>query len=230
MDNQNYLMLNGVKIELTHEQLEQLKSGIKQPVDFSDYNETDWFYYKLDDNNEWISKNAFGDSTSFCFNYEYHRKNNLGGLCAKEDIIEFRRPTTEELEILYKHHPEYKSKIKWEDFGEVNGYYITGNGAIVRYELTSHIGKKNVFPTKEEAEACLALSQLLQWRDKYNEGWRPDWKSRLESKYVIRFYENELTSSGNYHNSYILSFKTKEIGDKFLEDFRDLIEIAKPLL
>lgn len=230
MDNQNYLMLNGVKIQLTPEQLEQLKSGIKPQVDFSDYNETDWFYYKFGDNDEWLSKNAFGRADSFCLQDKHHGTDNPNGLCKKENVIEFRRPTKEEMETLYKHYPQYKPKIKWEDFGKVKGYYVSGNCIIVDHNSPSQKFNTNVFPTREEAEACLALSQLLQWRNKYNEGWKPDWENGSEPKYVIYFQANLIYLNTNTHTSSILSFKTKEIRDKFLEDFRDLIKIVRPLL
>lgn len=88
---------------------------------------------------------------------------------------------------------------------------------------------KNRFPTKEEAEACLALAQLCQLRDIYNEGWKPDWTDNNE-KFCI-FFNNEKVYSGlSYYTRHILSFKTQELRDKFLENFRDLIETAKPLL
>ena len=89
---------------------------------------------------------------------------------------------------------------------------------------------KNIFPTIEEAEACLALAQLCQLRDRYNDGWKPDWDSMSETKYVLEISRNIVVKNfyGNRHK--ILAFKTEELRDKFLENFRDLIETAKPLL
>ncbi len=123
------------------------------------------------------------------------------------------------------------SKPKWEDFGEVKGFYVNTSGEIVNYTNTKPSNlNKNTFPSKEEAEACLALSQLLQWRDKYNEGWKPDWADNTV-KHVINVINNEVTIRTEMNNySSILCFKTCNIRDKFLEDFADLLEVAKPLL
>src|SRR5690554_3004764 len=76
-------------------------------------------------------------------------------------------------EIVFK---PVKSKPKWRDLGHVDGWYICSDSKVVRIGyVISEDFNKNTWPSKEEAEAALALSQLCQWRDKYNEGWKPDW-------------------------------------------------------
>jgi hypothetical protein len=122
-----------------------------------------------------------------------------------------------------------KKSPQWEDFGEIKGCYITEDSYIAKYTGESNRNNENVFPTEEETKACLALSQLCQWRDKYNRGWKPDWES-LEDKYCLYIHKNNINPSMYFHAQQVLSFRTEEIRDKFLEDFRDLIEIAKPLL
>lgn len=133
------------------------------------------------------------------------------------------------LEIQYRVKIE---KPKWEDFGKVSGYCASPiSGLILKKEEELPTNRnKLAFPTKEEAEACLALSQLCQWRDKYNEGWKPDWSFHNERKYTIYIENNEITTGLDFSCKSVLSFKTKEIRDEFLADFKDLIEIAKPLL
>ena len=86
-----------------------------------------------------------------------------------------------------------------------------------------------MFPTKEEAEACLALAQLCQLRDRYNDGWKPNWIDGTE-KHSIYFYSDEIYSSYIYQTQKILTFKTRKLRDQVLENFRGLIETAKPLL
>lgn len=123
-------------------------------------------------------------------------------------------------------------KPEWKDLGHVGGWYIRSDSAVVVSSdyVTSGDHNRNTWPSKEEAEAALALSQLCQWRDKYNEGWKPDWSNSRQYKYVI-VYEKECFMVGvRRFTSCPLSFKSTEIRDKFLEDFRDLIEVAKPLL
>ena len=224
----NYISINGKQTELTNEQLLQL--GIQPEIDFSDYNETDWFYYEtVFDNKKWLSKDAFGKSISF--QIESSRLyNNESNLCDKEKITFFRKATEEEINLAYSKYPELKPKNKWEDFGNVSGYYITTHSDLnAGFKLDSDENNKNIFPTKEEAEACLALSQLLQWRDKYNEGWKPDWEDE-NFKNCIVFKKKKIIKDCFLSTSQVLSFKDQLIRDKFLEDFRDLILVAKPLL
>ena len=71
------------------------------------------------------------------------------------------------------------------------------------------------------------LSQLIQV---YNDGWTPDWSDVTQYKFVIYYYKDEIETSYNCSESKFLSFKTDELRSKFLENFRDLIEQAKPLL
>ena len=120
---------------------------------------------------------------------------------------------------------------KWEDLYKVGGWFVDFHSDVVT-SGSMHTGDsvKNRFPTKEEAEACLALSQLCQLRDRYNDGWKPDWKNSTETKYIIEINRDYITKTFYNHTKRILAFKTKNIRDKFLENFRDLIEIAKPLL
>ena len=120
----------------------------------------------------------------------------------------------------------------WEELEFIDGFFVSSLSDIAKIgnNTTNDKNNKNVFPTKEEAEACLALAQLCQLRDRYNDGWKPDWNITSETKYVIEVSKNTMVKNfyGNRHK--ILSFKTEELRDKFLENFRDLIETAKPLL
>ena len=76
-----------------------------------------------------------------------------------------------------------------------------------------------------------ALGKLEILRDHYNDGWIPDWKNEYQPKYGISIL-NEYAIIDKYNLfSVVLSFKTPELRDEFLSNFRDnLIEEAKPLL
>jgi len=89
---------------------------------------------------------------------------------------------------------------------------------------------RNLLPNEEYAKAMLALCQLIQLRDCYNDGWVPDWSNDINPKYCIIIFHNHILKSILSETSTILAFKTEELRDKFLNNFRDLIEIAKPLL
>lgn len=109
--------------------------------------------------------------------------------------------------------------------------------------------QKAPVPTYEEAEEWIrkeyakgnnhlmmkdvleALRKLVILRDYYNEGWQPDWKSSKGFwKHSIVCYEGKIHKDLSYKISMIFTFKTEEIRDKFLEEQRELLEIAKPLL
>jgi hypothetical protein len=136
----------------------------------------------------------------------------------------------------------------WEEFCEItpkSGEYFIGVGSkIIPFSRWNGAKRyqedKNVLPNKETAEAMLALCQLIQLRDCYNDGWKPDWSKTNPtkvwwnisgiSKYTIYFNENQITRGSETSRQQILAFKTEELRDQFLENFRDLIETAKPLL
>ena len=85
------------------------------------------------------------------------------------------------------------------------------------------------YPTLELADAAEAVRKLLFLRDYYNEGWRPDYKGS-ESKFSIIPYEDNIVDNTTINVGRVLTFKTKEIRDRFLKEQRELLEIAKPLL
>nr|DAS14849.1 MAG TPA: hypothetical protein [Caudoviricetes sp.] len=120
----------------------------------------------------------------------------------------------------------------WEEVGVIKGWYTYAGGSIDYFSEgnSTNYADRNIFPTKEEAEACLVLAQLCQLRDRYNDGWKPDWKNSTETKHIIEINRNYIVKNFYNHTKRILAFKTKNIRDKFLENFKDLIEIAKPLL
>lgn len=99
------------------------------------------------------------------------------------------------------------------------------------YEPKSEYDKEEFggYPSQELANAAEALRRLLFLRDYYNEGWQPDWKDN-NIKYVIECYENELRVSTVFGTSRVMYFKSKDVTEKFLEEQKELLEIAKPLL
>lgn len=119
----------------------------------------------------------------------------------------------------------------WKEFGKVKGWFVDNMCEIDYYSEgdSTDYRDKNLFPTEEEAEACLALSQLCQLRDRYNDGWKPCWNTNT-MKHCIYVSKGEIRGGHQFENSRILTFEKREIRNKFLENFKDLIEIAKPLL
>ena len=129
---------------------------------------------------------------------------------------------------------ENELPTKWEDLKKLDGFYVEIDSEIdsISDGDISAINR-NVFPTKAEAEACLALSQLCQLRDAYNGEPLADWCNWTNSnqqKYCIVIYQGEIYKDVYVNISKILSFKTVKLRDKFFENFEDLILTAKPLL
>ena len=82
-------------------------------------------------------------------------------------------------------------------------------------------------------EALEALRKLIVLRDYYNEGWQPDWSKKNKMHFCIRVRNNKITIDNNSDiNEFntVLVFRDYTIRDKFLEEQRELLKIAKPLL
>ena len=132
----------------------------------------------------------------------------------------------------------------WEEFCEnyprkKDECYIDMSCQIVRlvYEIDRDKDlDKNLLPSKQAAEAHLALMQLHQLRDCYRQGWTPDWSDCNKNKYCILY--NGLYCNTNYnhsiavhtHTNEFLTFQSREIAQEFLNNFKDLIEQAGDLI
>lgn len=88
---------------------------------------------------------------------------------------------------------------------------------------------KNILPNSPTAHAVLALCQLIQLRNAYNSDWVPDWGIGAENKYCIDFAYGDICDCTNCVSPLLLYFKTAELRDEFLSNFRPLIEKLKPL-
>ena len=113
---------------------------------------------------------------------------------------------------------------KWEELGSIGGYWIEDGEEVVTAGVsvrTSHISR-GTFPSKEEAEASIALAQLCQLRDRYNGAWTPSNDDKGYGIFIRRH--------GVCFGVRSLALATPELRDEFDANFADLIEKAKPLL
>ena len=93
-------------------------------------------------------------------------------------------------------------------------------------------------PDEKTAKAFEALSKLIWLRDYYNEGWKPDWCNQYQEKFCIINFLGEIdlinySKKSKFEENkfyHVLTFETEEIRDKFLEEQKELLEIAKPLI
>lgn len=91
--------------------------------------------------------------------------------------------------------------------------------------------------TKESTEAHLAMIQLENLKNAYNDSVGDNYKktyfetTNIEAHYVIENLMGTLmVSKKDKICNRFLSFKTKELAEKFLENFRPLIETAKKFI
>ena len=82
---------------------------------------------------------------------------------------------------------------------------------------------------EEYERAFEALRKLTILRDFYNKGWKPDWEDE-KNKFCIEVENGKPRLEIWRDRSRVLAFKSHEIAYNFLEDQRELLEIAKPLL
>ena len=130
----------------------------------------------------------------------------------------------------------------WEEFCEQNmikksEYYLNDSSCILELynDERDVFSDRNVLPTRQAAEAHLALMQLHQLRDCYRQGWVPN-LIEGSRKYCIAGYYSSITKSIKYqvvdstYASNFLSFPTYELAEEFLINFRELIEKAGDLI
>ena len=67
-------------------------------------------------------------------------------------------------------------------------------------------------------------------RDYYNEGWQPDWSNYNEIKWTIENVNNNLTVTNEYTFNQVMFFNSEKLAELFLNEQKELLEIAKPLL
>lgn len=85
-----------------------------------------------------------------------------------------------------------------------------------------------ILPDRATAEAVLALCQLIQLRNAYNGDWVPDYKT-ADTKFTIEFENNRIVKNTTKGWPCILTFKTEELRDEFMSNFRPIVEMLEPL-
>ena len=163
-------------------------------------------------------------------------------------IRDFHFPETKSLEALtaivsalFKEYEKQNQLPKtWEEF--CNKYPITlGKEAFINtasrvmvyenYRIARLVNDdRNLCISKQEAEAFIALMQLRQLRKAYVKDWEPDWMDDISIKHCIVVNSNIFSIHGWYKHSHVLSFPNYGLAEQFLNNFKDLLEIAKPLL
>lgn len=126
----------------------------------------------------------------------------------------------------------------WEEYCEINPYldvdktiFLLADGNINPISSTFYARRNfpGAVPSKERAEQFIILNKLLQIRDYYNQGWKPNWEDSTD-KYVIWHFENELHPDVSTYASSLFTFRSKEVRDEFFTNFQPDLEKIKEFL
>ena len=112
----------------------------------------------------------------------------------------------------------------WEDFIEIMNLKYPSAGCFVE-EIPKDL--IDSYPTLNQIVAVLKLKKL---RDYYNNNWHCDWTNEYEENAVITRSHGELIVRADWAITTFLTFKSIEIANEFLFNFRDLIEEAGDLI
>ena len=123
----------------------------------------------------------------------------------------------------------------WNDYLELNtgfdGAGIDWNCGGVQTTGLHHRGKA-IVPT-HLAQSFIAMMQLMSLRQAWIGDWKPDFYMNMASNWCIEYEPNPDVFSIENHcktNGGGLSFPTREMTKDFMNCFKDLLEIAKPLI
>lgn len=171
-------------------------------------------------------------ATDFLNNNDMEKRNIELDLNTAKEWYNSDNETLKELAL--QTFPELKKKQlpkRWDDLSNIQGYYVSGLSNVISTDyLDVELQNKNVFKTKEQALASIALAQLSILRDEYRQGWLPDWEDETQPKHCIILKNKKFMLDELYETNYFLSFQTQEIAAEFLNNFKELIEQAKPLM
>lgn len=138
-------------------------------------------------------------------------------------------------ETEYKIVPKERRLPKtWEEFCKIksstddNECFISTISKIIKCEHSSRdkVLDKNVCPSKEIAQGILALIQLIQLRDYYNDGWKP---TGYCSAIYITNNSDPWIGVITVDSKSPLAFKSADLAKEFANNFKDLIDKVKYL-
>ena len=147
--------------------------------------------------------------------------------------IDKERSTFEEIVFKKVEDPLAKLPKTWEEYckqiKDCESYFHTRYPEPCIIE-SSFDGSYNEFMTEERVRQYVALGRLLQLRDY----WVGNLKNNSNNFVaVIYHFDGEIVNtnvSKKRSSNYSLTFPTREIAQKFIECFKDLINEAYPLI
>ena len=146
--------------------------------------------------------------------------------------IDKEKSTFEEIVFKKKVDPFSKLPKTWKEYCKqtvgCKSYFYTRSKPCIRESLFD--GVYCEFSTEKRVKQYVALGKLIQLRDY----WVGNQKSDLHG-FVTTIYnfENEIRSASipkERGSNYFSTFPTREMAQKFVECFKDLIKEARPLI
>ena len=146
--------------------------------------------------------------------------------------IDREKSTFEEIVFKKIEDPLAKLPKTWEEYCNCTkrdtSYYSDHSENYIH--PSNFIGFYNEFSTKERVKQYVALGRLLQLRDY----WVGNLKNNSNNFVAVIYHFNgEIVNtnvSKKRSSNYSLTFPTREIAQKFVECFKDLIKEARPLI
>ena len=133
---------------------------------------------------------------------------------------------------------EHELPKTWEEYCETHPieegeYFIDRTSLIWPDERVGSrrtpLYSKNLLSSREQAEAFLALMQLVRLRDCYNESIVGDTDTEKGGS-IVSAGGVPFVICNDIFVTHVLSFKTKGLAQQFMDNFIDLIEKAKGLI
>ena len=123
----------------------------------------------------------------------------------------------------------------WIGYCENNyrrGYYLSNGSAVRVFPKDSYNTKlkfdsdKNTFESKENAEAILALCQLIRLRDEYNRHEPINYEEEHFPYVIVNDYGNYKTAVASKFKMYkrLFVFHNEKLAQEFLKNFRPLLD------
>lgn len=155
---------------------------------------------------------------------------------AKQEKIVFKNINTKPKsweEYLYSNNHPNKLWFVNPTYTSTDGIGST-EGDLKNFDLNKSKWCMSAYlPSKELAEAFLAMMQLMSLRQAWIGDWKPDYYMNIAFNWGIEYEPNPGVFSIENHcrtNGGGLTFPTKEIATNFMNCFKDLLEVAKPLI
>ena len=146
--------------------------------------------------------------------------------------IDKEKSTFEEIVFKKVEDPLAKLPKTWEEYCKQTKGYTSyyGDNSLESYITSLFSGAHNEFSTKERVKQYVALGRLIQLRDYWVGDWKNDSNNFVN---VIYNLNDEIKNMGLSHKqslNFPLTFPTREMAQKFIECFKDLINEAYPLI